>query len=56
VAVELEVGARPKGQASLSTPTSMTRLQERAREEFVSPVKAIRVAPISRTLVTMRFS
>ncbi len=56
VAVELDVGARPKGQASFSTPTSMTMSLVAARLERGFPVKTIKAPPISRTLRTMRFS
>ncbi len=45
-AVVLEVGARPMGQASLSTPTSITTSLSVAMGESRAPVKEIILAPI----------
>ena len=46
----LAVGVRPRGHASLSTPTSMTMLLCFARVEFLLPVNVMIVHPILRIL------
>ena len=55
-AVELAVGARPMGQASLSTPTSMMMSLCFARVDVLFPVKAIVVHPIFRILGMSEFN
>ena len=53
-AVVLAVGASPRGQASHSTPMSMTMSLCFAKLEFLLPVKAIMLQPIRRMTAAMR--
>ena len=55
-AVVLAVGASPRGQASFSTPTSITISLYRAKVDLRFPVKAITLHPILRMLGTSKFS
>ena len=55
-AVELAVGARPNGQASFSTPTSMTISLFLASVDSLLPVNEITVQPIPRILATSAFN
>ncbi len=52
-AVELDVGARPKGQASFSTDTSMTMSLFWASVEESTPVKEMMGAPMCFTELMM---